>query len=310
MMINMFGIGRNKLLKKGQPMISNRPTTLSLLKTLGILLVFFTQQVLAGGPWTQEKGRGYAQVSFSVIPAYNSLFGREGETIDLNREVTDQTLLGYGEYGLTPGLTIIGELPLKFVSTADEVLQGSDFPNNVLESGSLSGLGNISFALKYALVRKRLLFSGQVKIDAPTATSEASTGLRTGTDAWGVAPILILGGSQGELYAFVESGVRFRSNHYSQEFLLGGEVGVSLLSRFWLIGVLDVRQSIDDGTHDNENSEQTGLYPDNQEYFAFGLKVIAEISPRFGINFSGFGAASGNLVAESPAVTLGVYLRW
>lgn len=291
-------------------MRTNRPTISTGWIFLGFLLIFLSQQVLAGGPWTQEKGRGYAQVSFSFIPAYSSLYGREGKTLNLNREVTDRTLLGYGEYGLSPSLTLIGEVPLKFVSTADEVLAGSDFPGSVLESGSLGGLGNVSLALKYALVQKRLLLSGQVKIDAPTATSEAATGLRTGTDAWGFAPTLILGGSQENFYAFVESGVRLRSNDYSQEFLLGGEVGVSLFRRIWVIGVLDVRQSIDDGTHDNENSEQTGLYPDNQEYIAFGLKVIAEINPRFGINFSAFGASSGNLVAKSPANTLGMYLRW
>lgn len=275
-----------------------------------LLLLFFSQQALAGGPWTQEKGQGYAQVSFSFIPAYSSLYSENGETINLNREVSDQTLLGYVEYGLTPRLTITGEVPLKFVSTADEVLSGSDFQDNILESGSLNALGNISLALKHSLIRKRLLLSGQLKIDAPTAANEAETGLRSGTDTWGITPSLILGGSSGRVYAFVESGVRFRSNNYSQEFLLGGEVGLSLLSRIWLIGVLDVRQSLDDGSHDNQNSEQTGLYPDNQEYVAFGLKLIAEINRRFGINFSSFGASGGNLVAKSPSNTIGVYLRW
>jgi hypothetical protein len=291
-------------------MISNKTIISPIWKFLGILLVFLSQQSLAGGPWIQEKGQGYGQVSFTFIPAYNSLYGSDGKTIKLNREVTDRTLQGYGEYGLTPRLTVTGELPLKFVSTAAEVLAGSDFQENVLESGSLTGLGNISVALKYALLQKRLLLSGQLKIDAPTATGEANTGLRTGTGAWGLAPTLILGGSHGKFYAFIESGVRFRSNDYSREFLLGGEAGVSLFSRIWLIGVLDVRQSIDDGTHDNENSEQTGLYPDNQEYVAFGLKLIAEINRRFGINLSAFGASGGNLVAKSPANTLGVYLRW
>lgn len=292
-------------------MISNNIIISPTWKIIGILLIFLSRQTLAGGPWTQEKGRGYAQLSFTFIPAYGSLYGRDGKTINLNREVSDQTLLGYGEYGLTPRLTLIGEVPLKFVSTADELLSGSDFPDNVLESGSLSGLGNVSLALKYALLqKKRLLLSGQVKIDAPTATGKANTGLRTGTDTWGVAPTLILGGSRRNIYVFVESGVRFRGNNYSQEFLLGGEAGISLFSRFWLIGVLDVRQSINDGTHDNENSEQTGLYPDNQEYVAFGLKLIAEINRRFGVNLSSFGASSGNLVAKSPSNTIGLYLRW
>lgn len=279
-------------------------------KTAAILGALLSQQLLAGGPWTQSQGQGYAQISFTFIPEYRSLYSRNGESLSLNREVSDRTLLGYLEYGLTGRFTIIGEIPLKFVSAGEQVYPGSDFEDALLESGSLNGLGNLSAALKYGLVRKNLLLAGQLKIDAPTATGKVETGLRTGVDAWGVAPSLILGGSRGQLYAFIECGVRFRSNDYSQEFLLGGEAGTALLKRFWIIAVLDVRQSLNDGTHDNENAEQTGLYPDNQEYAAFGLKLIAEISPRFGVNFSSFGASSGNLVPKSPANTVGVYLRW
>ncbi len=85
---------------------------------------------------------------------------------------------------------------------------------------------------------------------------------------------------------------------------------MQLFKRLWVIGVLDVRQSITDGTADNENSEQTGLYPDNQEYVAPGIKLLYEITPKFGINFSGFGAISGNLVAKSPSNTFGVFVKW
>ncbi len=291
-------------------MVLEKAAISPLWKIPAIFVALLSQQLPAGGPWTQPKGQGYAQVSFTFIPEYRSLFGRNGESISLNREVSDRTLLGYLEYGLTSRFTLTGEIPMKFVSTGEQVHPGSDFENALLESGSLSGPGNLYAALKYGLVQKNFLLTGQVKIDAPTATSDAKTGLRTGVDAWGVAPSLILGGSRGQLYAFIESGVRFRSKDYSQEFILGGEAGAALLKRFWIIAVLDVRQALNDGTHDNENSEQTGLYPDNQEYVAFGLKLIVEISPRFGVNFSSFGASSGNLVAKSPANTVGVYLRW
>ena len=273
-----------------------------------ILLVFVSPAIFAGGPWTQSKSAGFAQLSYSLIPDYRSLYqsGSSSDAIQLNRDVTDITLSLYFEHGLADNLTVVGVVPYKRGKTSGETFSG-DF-SEVLDDGSLNGIGNISAGLKYN--KKTLLVSGSILVDANTGKNEAATGLRTGYDGWGIAPVISIGGSRNNFYAFIDSGLRFRTNSYSNEFLLNGEAGVQLFNRLWVIGVLDIRQSINDGTADNENAEQTGLYPDNQEFVAPGFKLIYDIHPRFGINFSRFGAFSGNLVAKKASSTLGVYLRW
>lgn len=276
-----------------------------------VIAILASAPLLAGGPWTQAKGEGFGQVSYSFIPEYRSLYvsgGGSDDALGLNRNVTDMTIVGYIEHGLSDRLTISGIIPYKITETSEETFT-SDFPN-VLAAGSLSGLGNITAGLKYNFISSSLLVSGVVLVDAKTSKSDSLTGLRTGYGAWGVAPVVSIGGSRNNFYGFVDTGLRFRTNDYSNEFILNGEAGIQLFNRLWVIGVLDVRQSITDGTADNENSEQTGLYPDNQEYVAPGFKLLYDITPKFGLNFSAFGAISGNLVAKSPSNTLGIYMKW
>lgn len=282
----------------------------SVLAALAIVII--SLPVFAGGPWTQKKGSGYFQAAYTFIPKYHSLYSSTAtdNTLNLKREVSDVTLSGYLEYGLTERLTLISELPYKITETHPEVFNTRDFGDNVLAAGTLNGLGNISLGVLHPLIGGNFQLSGRFKLETNVHDSDAATGLRSGIDAWGLYPAIILGKSFEKSYIFADAGVRFRTNNYSNELLLQGEAGRSLFDRLWVIGVLDIRQSLNDGTANNENSEQTGLYPDNQEYFAFGIKFIFSISERVGVNISGFGASSGNLVAKSPANTLGIYYRW
>jgi hypothetical protein len=270
------------------------------------LFLFATGLAFAGGPWTQPKGGGYFQISISHISPYSSLFSRDVESINLNREVSDITLNGYSEYGLSNDLTFIGEFPFKIVSTDEQILNG-DF-EKILESGSLSGFSNIAIALKRSFTKQKLLISGQFRVEANTSTTEAETGLRTGVSAWGLTPSVSLGSSHSNFFALSDIGFRFRTNNYSHEFLLLGEVGATLIRKLLVIVAVDVRQSVTVGTS-GESGIQTGLYPDNQEYIAYGLKLILNVTARTGINFARFGAFSGNLVAKSPSTTFGLFMR-
>ncbi len=152
-----------------------------------LVLVFLTTQLFAGGPWTQAKGEGYAQISYTLIPEYRSLYtsgGGSNDALGLNRDVTDMTLAGYFEHGLTERLTISGIIPFKITETSSESFSG-DFPN-ALAAGSLSGFGNITVGLKHNLISKKLVVSGGVLVDGKTAKSDSATGLRTGYSGWGI----------------------------------------------------------------------------------------------------------------------------
>ena len=79
------------------------------------LILLLSISTFSQGPWTQEKGKFYTQLSFTTISNYNTLFG-DSEYI-LQRNITDNTLQFYGEYGVSEKTTLLVNLPLKFIKT-------------------------------------------------------------------------------------------------------------------------------------------------------------------------------------------------
>ncbi|NIW80891.1 MAG: hypothetical protein GWN16_16140 [Calditrichae bacterium] len=274
-----------------------------------MLMFVITAWVFAGGPWTQPAGSGYGQVSFTGIFSYDRLYTEDGSGITLNRNVSDITLLGYFEYGLTDKLTLIAHVPYKMVKTDEGMNAGGDFPNT-LASGSLSGFGNPALAAKINFIRGTVLVSGQMQLDAKIITEEQYTGLRTGYPAWSFTPTVIVGGGTHRFYAFAEAAVRLRSDDYSNDFMANIEAGYLFFGRLWLAGAGDILQTISDGVRPADGSQQTGLYANGQEYVAYGFKLILVISRDWGINASSFSAGSGHLVPKSAPFTLGLYYRW
>jgi len=279
------------------------------LKIVLLLMLIFQAVAFGGGPWTQPANRGYGQLSFTGILAYDRLFTADGSGITLNRDVTDMTLMGYFEFGVNDRLTLIGYIPYKMVKTADDINPNGDFADTLM-AGSLSGFGNPGLAVKFSLIRGKVLLSGQVRIDAEIFARERNTGLRTGYFARSVIPSLIVGGGTSRFYAFAEAGVRLRSNGYSNDFVANMEAGYSFFGKLWLAGAGDILQTLSEGNRPADGSEHTGLYADGQEYIAYGVKMIYEISPKWGINGSIFSAGSGNLVPKTAPFTVGLYYKW
>ena len=217
--------------------------------------------------------------------------------------------MGYFEFGLTDKLTLIGYVPYKLVKTDDALNADGDFPTT-LAAGSLNGFGNPALAAKLSLIRGKVLLSGQMRIDGKTVARDRYTGLRTGYSGWSFTPSLIVGGGSEKFYAFAEAGVRLRSDGYSNYFVANMEAGYLLLGRLWISGAGDILQTLSDGNRSADGSEQTGLYANGQEYVAYGVKVILEMSHSWGINASSFSAASGNLVPKKAPFTAGLYFKW
>lgn len=66
-------------------------------------------------PWVTEKGKGYFQLGYTSIGPYSDLFTKTGANYSLTREVTDQTVQLYGEFGLGSNTSIITSVPFKFL---------------------------------------------------------------------------------------------------------------------------------------------------------------------------------------------------
>ena len=189
--------------------------------------------LIAGGPWLQAKNSGYAQISVSGILSYDELFSNTAKSVKLNRNITDLTIMGYGEFGVSDNLTIIAFIPFKSVRSAETINPASDFPE-LLDAGSLTGFGNIALAAKTNFLQEPLLVSGQIRIDGATESVLANTGLRTGYSAWAFTPSVLTGFSSGPWYGSAEFGVRLQTNHYATGLVGNLEAGYALTKNIWL----------------------------------------------------------------------------
>ncbi|GAB4410523.1 MAG: hypothetical protein OHK0053_37350 [Microscillaceae bacterium] len=271
--------------------------------------ILFLPIALSAQVWNRTKGSGYVQLGYSQINA-NGLFS-EGtdETLDLPREVNDQTLQLYAEYGLSDKWTLSAVVPYKIVSTSEET-----FPSlfqEIIPKGELSGLGQILLAAVYQLMQKNgFVVSAKGRVEANTARAENETGLRTGTDSWGLGG-WIQGGYGGKfLFASAQAGVNLRSNDYSHQFVGQLEGGAHYKQRLFFITTLEILQSFENGTFQDGNALQTGLYVREQEYVAFQIKLGGYPLPGLGLWLASGGAFSGNQVAKARALTFNLSYQW
>ncbi|WP_298417904.1 transporter [uncultured Kordia sp.] len=260
--------------------------------------------LLAQSPWTQEKGKFYTQLSFSTISNYDEVFG--DPEYNTGREITDNTLQLYSEYGLTSKTTLVLNVPLKFIRSGNPIGQ---IP--IIKGDSITALGNVGFGVKHQFYKKKWIISGQLNVEANTGTFDNSSGIRTGRDAWTFTPTINIGRSFDKFYVQAFTGIDITTNDYSTNFKIGGEIGTKVHRRIWLVGFLDIVNSFNDGDVDLPISNVgTALYVNNQEYAAFGLKAIGEINKSFGGILTFGGAFSGNNVAKQAALTVGVYHKF
>lgn len=264
----------------------------------------------AGGPWTPEKKGSFFQLQ-TTFPAYATkrLFTSSGEDLYLPRPVVDLTFQAYLEYGLTDKFGLSVNLPCKYVASLDKTISKSDLPN-ALPSGSLFGLGNSAFRLKYKLIEKKWLAAVSVQAEIPAYATAPEKGMRTGFETWVINPMLHIGKSfSNGIYTYVDAGPAIRTGDYSNEIRAFAEAGKKVGKYFNIALALDLRETLRDKPDNLGNYRYTGLFVNNQEYFSYGAKFSMEKNGT-GLNFSTFGAAYGNYVAKAPFFNLGVFKKW
>ncbi len=273
-----------------------------------ILLIFQISFYLSAGVWVQEKGGGYAQLSFAYLKS-NSLFN-DGipERIELHRNVTDNTLGFYGEYGISHKITVITSIPLKFLSTGDEIFKSNTF-KDTLPAGKLVNVGNISLAGKYLIRNGTTKLSARLKIETPGVATDFNTGLATGYQTWVIHPAILLGRSWDTWYYTAEAGPRFRTNDYSDEFYWNLEIGKQI-KNLWIMALIESKNSLRNKVRDDQTLLQTGRYVNDQEYVSPGLKLVYKIKEQFHVNAGIYGAFSGNYVMHFPSLNIGIAYDW
>lgn len=265
--------------------------------SLLISLTSFSQS-----PWVKKKGEAYTQLSYSSISGYSTIFG--DPDYNTERKISDNTLQFYGEYGLSNKTTLIINLPLKIVKTGGLLLNIT--PRTTAESKT--ALGNIELGVKHNFYKKDWLISGQLNIEANTGVFNEASGIRTGYDAFTITPLVSFGKGSDNFYIQGFTGLNLRTNGYSSNFKIGGEIGTKAINKLWVIGFLDIVKSFEDGSVEIPITNQlTALYVNNQDYGGFGLKIIKEFTDDFGLTGAFGGAFFGNNVAKQATLSFGVY---
>ena len=281
------------------------------MKKLSILAALFVSiQLFSQSPWTKKKNEGYVQLNFTSIASYNKVFGNP--EYDTQREITDNTLQFYGEFGITNTITLFANVPLKMLKSGDFSKDMSlVLPSFITAKATETTLGNIQLGVKHNFINKKWLVSAQLAIEANTSSYNAEAGLRSGYDAWTVTPLILAGRGFDKWYIQAFTGADIRTNNYSSNFKLGGEIGYKTLDWLWIAGFLDGVASFKNGdiALPQENLA-TALYVNDQSYAAFGLKFIAEFNKKIGANIGLGGAFAGKNVAKVPAISVGLYHKF
>jgi len=275
-----------------------------------LILLTFPLSIFAGGPWLEKKKSGYFQFQTTLpIGSYNRLFLDGNKQLDLNRSVIDLNFQAYLEYGITDKLNLITVLPFKYIATGSE--QKSLTNSTLLPNGNLSGIGNYKIALKHQVSNKNLKIAVSVQSSFKPINNALDKGLITGYDANSIGLYGHIGKSfSARSYSFLEGGINTVSNNFSDFYEIHYEIGHQFKNSVWGVFTLDLRESLRNGSYQNDNLRQTGFYTNNQEYFSFGLKSSYELKNKVGLTAAVFGAFTGNYVAYMTTFSLGVYKKW
>ncbi len=276
-----------------------------------IVSMIISPFIFAGGPWLSSKKSGFFQVQSTFpVGSYNQLFLEQNKTLGLNKNVLDYTFQAYLEYGITDNLNLITTLPYKYISTRNS--EENIISPSILPDGELSGFGNYKLALKQRISNKNIKIAISAQTIFNTVSKDLDRGLITGYDANSIGLYLHAGKSfsNGTLYSFIEAGINTQTNKFSDYIELHYELGYQVKPSFWTVLTVDIRESLKGGSYLNENLRKTGFYTNNQEYFAYGIKVSYELKNKVGFTAATFGAFSGNYVAKVATFSLGVYKKW
>lgn len=278
------------------------------LLTLFTFLIIQTGQAQSG--WTQEKGKFYGQASIAHFSS-NKFYGTQGTLFDGGSDFKSSILHLYGEYGISDRLTTILNQPLII--------------NRFSTTESIIGLGSVDLGLKYRLL-KTFPLSLQVDFSIPT-TDGIQFAKSKNTNALGEFDVINLPTSDGEFNVWttlaasqslkngktffsVFGAINFRTESFSNQLKVGGELGHLFFDKWYLIGKINVFDRIGDG---NGTTAATFLYGEGTSYTSLNLTTMYQITEKLMLvgsisNISGAITERRN-VYDGTSFSIGVALK-
>ena len=197
--------------------------------------------------WTKGKTEGFYQLSFNRFSS-SDYFTLAGEQLETN-QFTQNSLVFYGEYGLTDKLTIVANWPLQVW-------------NGFSSTETVSGLGDLRLEFKQALLKKYLPLSVSVAPEIPigkannfansTLNDFESINLPSGDGEFNVWTTLATSFSlanaplYGNLYGAYNFRTEYQEISFTDQFGLGIELGYKIADLVWINGRINALTSVKD----------------------------------------------------------------
>ncbi|GAB1856968.1 hypothetical protein MHTCC0001_18040 [Flavobacteriaceae bacterium MHTCC 0001] len=275
-----------------------------------LLILFVTS--IASAQWVKEKGKGYYKVSAWYLEAdehYTSTGAK-----DPNATRGQFNVNFYGEYGLSNKLTTTLYLPFFARTYQNEQVSGTT--GNILAEGeALNSIGDIDVGITYGIVQKgNLALSASLIFGIPSGNnSGGSDGSFQTSDgefnqyiksAIGI-PFHI---GDSNAYASAHVGFNNRTKGFSDELRTGLELGVNTLSdKLWLIGKLNVIQSLNNGSLTAQNA-QGSIFANNIEFTCLGIEANYYFTKKLGVSINYTSALGGRIIYAAPSYSAGLFL--
>lgn len=276
-------------------------------------MIFMTQMVFAGGPWTKAAGTYYLKVS-QWWTVFDQHYTDQG-LLDPNVTTGVYNTSLFLEYGLTDRFTGIVNAPL-FSRNVMNNIRSRTTGDLITTGEGINGLGDIDISFKYSLSKPGAKFP--VALTATFGLPTGITGggqqrnLQTGDGEFNQMLILDAGTGfnlgEADAYLSAYGGVNRRTNGFSEEFRYGVEFGLGLVdSKLWLTGRLTAVESFKNGDT-AETTTSTSIFANNAEFVTVGAELSYYVTEKLGVSVSAANAVRGEIIAAAPAYSVGVFI--
>lgn len=270
--------------------------------------------LLAGGPWTQKKGKGYLKLSEWWV-VFDQHYTDAGLTDpNITTGIFNTTI--YAEYGFTDRFTTNIYAPI-FVRNTMNNLVSATTGDVIIPGEAFMGPGDLDLGFKYSLTKPGSKFpvAATVTLGLPTGTPVAGAldNLQTGDGEFNQIFQIDAGygfsiSKKTSAYASTYVGFNRRSNGFSEEFRFGLEAGVGLFERkWWITGRILGVESFKNGAT-AETVTSTSIFANNSEFLSVSLESSVYLSPKLGVSASVAGALRGEIIAAAPTYSVGIFL--
>ncbi len=280
------------------------------------LLLFFAISFIAQasfGQWSKGKGKGFYKLSAWYLKT-DQHYTDTGD-IDPNVTRTQFNVNAYVEYGVSSQFDIIAYVPFYARATQNNIFSGTT-GGLIQEGEAVSSIGDVDLGINYGFYKKgNWAASAKILFGLPTGQERGGSdgSYQTGDGEFNQFLSGALGYSTNlngtPFYAKSYLGYNNRTQNFSDELRFGLESGLNLFNnKVWIIGRLDVVQSLQNGSLNAQNNTQGSIFANNVEFVGLGVEASYYITKKLGVSLTYGGAISGRIIAANPSISGGIFL--